>query len=60
MADTVRVIRVIEYTGPRDWVEKTLAQSIHGEHHCGTGCVIRAATIGEFPEIIQRNEEEES
>lgn len=29
--DIVRVLRVIEYIGPRDWVELTLAKSIKPE-----------------------------
>lgn len=52
MADIVRVLRVIEYVGPRKRVEETVAKSIHGERPFGQGLVIRAATIGAYPEIL--------
>jgi hypothetical protein len=47
-------LRVVEYSGPRDIVEKTVAGSIHGEKHWPTGLVIRAATIGSYPEILAK------
>lgn len=50
--DTVRVMRVIEYVGPRDKVEETVSNSIHGEKRLPNGMVIKAATIGNYPEII--------
>lgn len=57
MSDLVRVLRIVEYVGPREWVESTVAKSIHGERDCspytGTRCVIRAATIGTYPEILE-------
>lgn len=54
--DTVRVLRVIEYVGPRAWVEMTIQRSIHGElqvpdERYGKG-VIRVATLGTYPEIL--------
>lgn len=70
--DIVRVLRVVEYEGPRSWVEATVAKSIHGEKDVSqfyhekedfrsghdrdrrTRKIIRAATIGEFPTILQR------
>lgn len=55
--DTVRILRVIEYVGPRDRVEKTVATSIHGERDCGMGLIIRAATLGTYPEILSQEEE---
>jgi hypothetical protein len=51
--DIVRVLRVLEYTGPRDRVEETLRRFIQGEEVYG-GVTIRAATIGEFPELLIR------
>lgn len=54
MSDVIRVLRVIEYVGERDWVEQTVANSIHGEKCIGRGNVIRAATIGITNEIIAR------
>lgn len=53
MGDTVRVLRIVEYVGPRDWVEQTVKQSIHGEKALGTDKFIRAATIGLYPEILE-------
>jgi len=50
--DNVRILRIIEYTGPRDVVELQVAKSIHGEKRIG-GVVIRATTLGEFPEIME-------
>lgn len=59
--DIVRVLRVVEYSGPRDWVEKTIANSIHGTRDCtsymGQKATIKAATIGTFPEILEKNQE---
>jgi hypothetical protein len=52
MDERVRVLRVIEYIGPREWVEKTVAQSIHGTRRVPTGGEIRAATIGSYPEVL--------
>jgi len=49
--ETVRVLRVVEYVGPRHRVEETVARSIQGEKRI-RDLVIRAATIGSYPEII--------
>ena len=54
MGDTIRVLRVIEYTGPRDKVEDQVARSLHGEKSWGTGVTIRATTLGTFPEIMNQ------
>lgn len=51
--DIVRVIRIIEYEGPRSWVEATLAKSIQGEKRVTENAIIRAATLGLFPEILK-------
>jgi hypothetical protein len=54
--DIVRVLRVIEYVGPRSQVESAVARSLHGERRVGQGTreyVIRAATVGVYPEILQ-------
>lgn len=50
--DTVRVLRIIEYVGPRDRVEETIATSVHGTRNCGRGLFVRAATIGSYPELL--------
>jgi hypothetical protein len=55
MEDTVRVLRVLEYVGPRSWVERTLGQSITGTFYCGSEARIRAATVGD-PEVFRGDE----
>ena len=50
--DTIRVLRVIEYIGPRDEVEEQVARSIHGTRRCDKGMIIKAATVGSYPEIL--------
>lgn len=52
MKDIVRVLRVIEYVGEREWVERTIERSIHGTMKCGQG-EIRAAVVGAFPEVLR-------
>ena len=59
--DTVRVLRVIEYVGPREDVERIVAQSIHGEKKIDNyrgGLTIRAATVGIYPEILSMEKED--
>lgn len=58
MEDIVRVLRVVEYVGPRSRVEDVVSRSIHGEKDAGEGLVIRAATVGLYPEIIEREVKE--
>ena len=53
-SDIVRVIRILLYEGHRDWVEYTVGQSIHGEKVIAGPNKIKAATLGEFPEILHR------
>jgi hypothetical protein len=55
--DTIRVLRVIEYTGPRQRVEDQVARSLHGEKRLPNGVVIRAATVGAYPEMLEGLEE---
>ena len=54
--DIVRVLRIIEYIGPRSEIEKVMTRSLHGtkefRHEAGD-VTIRAATLGEFPEILE-------
>lgn len=50
--DIVRVLRIVEYVGPRDWVEHTVKNAIHGEKSCGIGKTIRATTLGVYPDLI--------
>lgn len=49
--EIVRVLRVIEYIGPREWVETTLRRSLQGEWRQGNK-MIRVATLGSYPEIL--------
>jgi len=51
--DTIRVLRVLEYVGPRAEVERVVALSVHGERQFG-GITMRAATVGTYPEILDR------
>ena len=53
MADIIRVLRIIEYTGPRDRVEDQVARSLHGEKRLPNGVTIKAATVGAYPEILE-------
>lgn len=61
MTDIVRVLRILEYVGPRDWVEKTLSQGgvpARGEHRVAQhNGVIRSAVLGDYPEILEVKEE---
>jgi len=50
--DVVRVLRVIEYVGPRSWVEATMAHAIKGTLAVAEGKRICAVTIGDYPEIL--------
>ena len=57
--DTVRVLRLIEYEGPRDLMEKQLAKSLHGTRigMCSKeypdGIRITAVTLDQFPQILE-------
>jgi hypothetical protein len=54
--DRVRVLRVLEYEGPRSWVETTLdKRAVKGAHAFSAtagNCVIREAMVGEVPVIL--------
>jgi len=55
--DIVRVLRVIEYIGPREAVEQMISFSIQGEKYIErTGITIKTATIGNYPEILNKEE----
>ena len=62
MSDKVRVLRIIEYVGDREWVEMTLKQSsipndgvkeFHSHNHPEYKNIIKSAIIDEFPEILK-------
>lgn len=51
--NTVRVLRLIEYAGEREEVERQVRQSIHGTIAARRGKVlITAVTLHEYPEIL--------
>ncbi len=57
--DNIRVLRVIEYSGPRAEVEKQLQLSQRdGTHEFNkrNGVRVKIATIGDFPEILEKEE----
>jgi hypothetical protein len=57
--EIVRVLRVIEYSGPRDRVEEIVSRSLHGQRTLGCGkrqVTIRAVTVGLYPEILRSEE----
>lgn len=53
--ETIRVLRVLEYVGDRNWVEYTLSKShVKGSTRFGRRGVIKSSVIGEFPEVMER------
>lgn len=56
MDDQVRIIRILEYSGERKWVEDTLARAgvpLNGQRTTDHG-TIRSAMLGSFPELLKR------
>jgi hypothetical protein len=53
MSDLIRVLRLLEYVGPREQVEETLKRSIKGTFRAGR-IIIRSATLGDFPEVLEQ------
>ncbi len=60
MRDTVRVLRLLEYSGPREDIERMIAErSVKGQKTLPHDRVtIREAVLGEFPELLVRSIEE--
>lgn len=59
MSDLVRVIRVLEYTGPREKVEDALSRRhVKGTYAVPGGATIREALLGEYPEVLPTPKEE--
>lgn len=59
MSDIVRVLRVVEYIGPREAVEEQVRKSIHGtrQFRCEGGEMrITVVTAGEFAEVLKDQE----
>jgi len=56
MPDIVRIIRILEYVGDREFIEHSLrntAVPLNGEHRFGSS-VIRSAMLGSFAEILEK------
>jgi len=53
--DIIRVLRIIEYVGPRNKVEDTVKRSIHGEKVI-EDLTIKAVTLGTVSEILGTTE----
>ncbi len=50
--DTIRIVRVLEYVGPRKALERVLEQNaVKGQRRFGD-IVVREAILGDFPEIV--------
>ena len=56
--DIVRVLRVIEFVGRRDDVEKQLAASLQNGTVKPGAVTFNVATVGSFPEIIGEEPDE--
>ncbi len=56
--DEIRVLRVIEYTGKRHIVERTIERSI--KEYSIPGMTIRAATLGTTAEILTLSQGDKS
>lgn len=53
MSDKVRILRVLEYVGPRDTLERVLEQNaVKGQRTFGA-VTIREGVIGSWPEVIE-------
>lgn len=57
--DKVRVLRIIEYVGPRIDVERQINNSIHGTKQWGK-VTMHAVTLGSYPEIMEEFTQENS
>jgi hypothetical protein len=69
MTDIIRVLRVLEYVGPRDAVERHMLNVVHGTQLFGVRMsdsmydpiitktvTIRATTINPFPDVVGKEE----
>lgn len=63
--DRVRIMRLLIYEGPREWVEQQLEKSITGTKRIAikgsyeNGGRITVRTLEEFPEIVAEHETQE-
>lgn len=52
-----RVLRIIEYSGTREWVDRQIAQrSVKGTRVVANGGTLREAIIGDVPELLGHSE----
>lgn len=58
--DRVRVLRLIEYEGPRSWVESTVLRAIHGTRVIGpaNNQRITGVTLTQYPEVLSAAREQ--
>ena len=62
MSDKVRVLRILEYVGNREWIEECLKRSYvptNGQKQFGENEIIKSAIIDTFPEILDRKDSED-
>lgn len=52
MSEIVRVLRLVEYVGPRKWVEASVKRAIHGTRTLLNGARITAVTLTKYPEVL--------
>lgn len=57
MTDIVRIVRVLEYVGPRDALERSLAQNAVKRQKQFGSITVREAYLGEFPEVVEKSNE---
>ena len=56
-SDIIRVLRTIEYIGPRADVAKQISNSIHGDRRGLGQCLIRVGTVGSGAGDVPASEE---
>lgn len=61
MEDIVRVLRIVEYVGPRRAVEKRVSESLHGSKYIpNEDLTITSTTLGTYPEILNMVKEKDN
>ena len=58
MEDLVRVLKIVEYIGPRKAVEALLDASLHGAKKVPGDVLIRVGVVGDYPELLGVLEDE--
>ena len=58
MEDIIRVLRIVEYVGPRKATEKLISESLHGSRYMSkSGITITSTTLGTYSEILELHKE---